>query len=135
MHKFYWNNTQRSRSGAQPTASTSNHAVPTNSLYSTCCDQVSSSEQNCGEISAKSGQRLRSKSTLDFSKYASADPMAQRGHHAGQQPEVPLRQSAASTTIRVVENENVNKRDQRATTPSGSHRLVPYGVLFTFYSL
>jgi hypothetical protein len=99
MHKFYWNNTNRGGPAMRG-------------------GPAASSEQQSNDIS----QTLTaSQSNMDFSAVNNGGGVmhsrGRRGHH---HPEVPARANGgASATIRVEQ-----PREQRATTPSGSHRVL-----------
>ena len=122
MHKFYWNNAQRQRATSNNTRATCCDSNPTRNFNATSANSVCR-ERHGGENHNK--KTVRSKSTMDFVRcYNSFDSPSglPSGLTSGHwQPDVPERPLTASTTIRVVEHEP-SKRDQRATTPSGSHR-------------
>lgn len=117
MHKFYWNNTHRGgasapHSGAPSTSGSTSSAVatPSGSSGSSDCSSGTgvklSSENQSGSEGVLSSNSSESSTRLNMNSVC--------------HPEVPLRANGGlSATIKIEQ-----PRDQRATTPSGSHRVL-----------
>lgn len=105
MHKFYWNNTHTRAYTGSASANGSGNGAST-----------AGGSSSGVKIADNQLQTQQLQSSSDFPGVNNTQSMQQQQHL--KHPEVPMRANGGTATIRV------EQRSQRATTPSGSHRVL-----------